>query len=246
MEKVDVTTSSSFTPATAQEVAEARLIISVIESRKMLDFETEDYSLSELLLHYKEIDDANIKNPKFLADSKNILTRKDLEKQVEKTGKFVIDSPFGDLTCPHCTGGGERYKFFYKSVSVDCKFCTKGELIIPCKACKETGTYVNPKSSNPDGVPCIRCNKEDPKSGIDPETGETTILVGKRRVKCRSCRGSGRFEKFVIDSFIKSTTHCKPCRGKGFIPEKKRNKPIDNPVIPADLGKEIKKAVAQE
>jgi DnaJ-class molecular chaperone len=56
--------------------------------------------------------------------------------------------------------------------------------------------------------------------------------------KCRRCRGKGKFRKTVIDSKIKSTTHCKTCKGRGFIvpddrfpPRKGQAKTPDNPVI---------------
>lgn len=242
----------SYTPATAQEVAEAKLITSVQEAKKILDLESiANFSMQDLLTNFDDVfstkmEKGETKDLKQIIDSKNLLLRLQVESQVEKYGKFTLQVPY-DTACIYCSGAGERYKFFYKSVEVDCKYCDHGELIISCKDCKGTGTYVNPKAPpNSKGVPCTTCNQKDPKSGIDPETKETIILVGKRRVKCRVCRGTGRFEKFVIDSHIKSTTYCKHCRGKGFIRKIKKNKQIDNPVIPANLGQEIKKAVAQE
>lgn len=251
MEKAESTPLIEYAPATAQEVTEARLITSVKEAKTILDLgSVVEFSMPELLKHFQNsfsttIEKGETKNLKQIIDSKNLLLRLEVERQVEKYGKFTLEVPY-DTACIHCSGAGERYKFFYKSVEVDCKYCDKGELIIPCKACKE-GTYVNPKAPpTSKGVPCIRCNKEDPKSGLDPETEQIMILVGKKRVKCRPCRGTGRFEKFVIDSHIKSTTYCKHCRGRGFVGNIKKNKKIDNPVIPASLGNEIKKAVATE
>ncbi len=206
MDKVDI----SYTPATAQEVTEARLITSVKKAKTILGIESVEFSMPEML---KQFQDSFIsksekgetkKDLKQVIDSKNLLLRLKVESQIEQYGKFTLEVPY-NTACIHCSGAGERYRFFYKDVEVECKYCDKGDLIIHCKACKGTGTYVNPKAPpNSKGVPCIRCNQPDSKTG--------EILVGKRKVKCRACLGTGRFKKFVIDSHIKTTTYCKHCQ----------------------------------
>ena len=227
------------TPATAQDVEEAKMLIFERDAKVVLSIEG-DYSMTELLTKYKYLEDNKIGNSSQLKNAKNILLRSLIEKQVEETGKFLLEVPF-ETACIQCCGGGERYKFYIKAVEVDCKYCDGGTLIVPCRACKETGTYKKP---NGDEVPCTKCNKEDP---ITKET-----LVGKRRVKCKKCAHTGKigkFEKKVLDSKIKSTTYCKACKGKGYLSEKKRTKKndkLDNPVISQTLGDEIKKAVAKE
>ncbi|MFW9871529.1 MAG: hypothetical protein ACFFG0_00295 [Candidatus Thorarchaeota archaeon] len=206
---------------------------------RILDLQ-KGYTMIELLTKFQEMEEQGLSSPKQLVDSKNLLLRLEVEKQVEETGKFSLEVPF-ETACVQCCGSGERYKFYIKAVEVDCKFCDGGTLIIPCRACKETGIYQKP---NGEEIPCNKCNKED------SITGET--LVGKKRVKCKKCAHTGKvgkFEKKVLDSKIKSTTYCRACRGKGYLSRKKKTKKShqpDNPVISKSIGAEIKKAVAQE
>jgi len=232
--------SSSQTPATAQEVREVKLLTSVKEAKKVLSFNLEKYSDIELLTHFQnsilpKLEKHETKDLKQMIDAKNLLLRPEIERQVEQNGKFTLNIPF-ETSCTSCCGTGERYKFFKKIIEVECKFCDKGELIITCPACKGSGRYIKDTPDLKINVKCKKCNK------VNEKTDE--ILVGKIKVKCRTCRGSGKFSKLVIDSYIKSTTYCKDCRGKGF--RYKKVKEPDNPVIPANIGQEIKNAVATE
>lgn len=235
MEKVEATQ----TPATAQDVEEAKMIIFANDAKRVLGL-SDDYSMIELLTRFQELEEEGIGSLKQLVDSKNILLRQEVEKQVEEFGKFSLQIPF-ETACVQCCGSGERYKFYIKAVEVDCKFCEDGTLIVPCRACKETGTYIKPGGEE---VPCNKCNREDPKTG--------ELLVGKRRVKCKKCAHTGKigkFEKKVLDSKIKSTTYCKACRGKGYLSRKKKtkkNNQLGNPVISETLGNQIKNAVAKD
>lgn len=241
---------SQIDPATAQEVREAKLLISQSEARIVLGFDLDPYTDTELLTHYRnsvypKIDKKDTKNLKQVIDAKNILLRLTVEKQIEQNGKFDLQIPFANI-CPICKGAGETYKFFKEMVEVPCKFCDEGEVIITCPACKGTGRFVKDNGDLKINVKCKKCNKEDKESGesvpvvTDKETGKP--LIGKIKVRCRMCRGSGKFQKLVIDSHIKSTTYCRSCRGKGFT----QLKEPDNPVISQDLGKVIKDAVATE
>lgn len=246
-QNIEVTQSA---PATAQEVREAKLLTSTSEARTILGFESDPYTDVELLTHFynlvaPKIENKETKDLKKFIDAKNLLLRPQVENQVEQNGKFELQIPFENV-CPNCGGAGERYKFFKKMVEVTCKFCDEGEAIINCPACKGTGRFVKDNGNLKIDVKCKKCNKTDTETGesepvlFDPETGDP--LVGKIKVRCRMCRGSGKFQKLVIDSYIKSTTYCRSCRGKGF----KLVKEPDNPVISQDLGKVIKGAVTSE
>ena len=238
MEKQEHSTEA-FTPATAQDVEEAKMILFENDAKRILGLE-KDYNMIELLSKFQQMEEDGKGSLKQLVDSKNILLRLEVEKQVEETGKFSIEVPF-ETACVQCCGSGERYKFFIKAVEVDCKYCGgSGTLLIPCRACKETGIFTKPNGAQ---VPCKKCNQ------IHPDTQKP--LEGQRLVKCKKCAHTGKvgkFEKKVLDSKIKSTTYCKSCKGKGYLSRKKKIKKdvqLDNPVISKTIGSQIKKAVAQ-
>lgn len=229
--EIKESSSSLDAPATAQEVREVKLLTSVKEANKVLASYSLDYSTPDFFPRFEtlaktKIDNNETKDLKQLGDAKNILHRKDLQDQVKEYGKFELNIPF-EKVCPTCGGGGERYKFFKKVIEVNCKYCDNGEVIITCPKCRGSGN---------DGK-CTKCNK------IDEKTGKA--LIGKIKVKCRMCRTCpGKFQKLVIDSYIKSTTYCRDCKGLGFC--YKKPKQVDNPAIPSNIGQEIKKAVASE
>jgi len=252
---------SSLTPATAQEIREAELLSSQDEAKTILGFDLESYTEMDLLTHYQKLVIPKIEDPelekkeqhliKQIIDAKNILQRLKVEKQLEENGKFGLEFPFEEIDsrctiCPSCNGYGERFEFFPKIVEVPCKFCKNGEVIITCPACRGTGRYNRDLGNVKIKVACKKCHKVNEKDEnvpvvSDEKTGEP--LVGKIKVKCRVCRGSGKFRKIVLDSFIKTTTYCKHCKGRGF--HLNRTQP-DNPVIPQEIGKVIKNAVASE
>jgi DnaJ-class molecular chaperone len=69
--------------------------------------------------------------------------------------------------------------------------------------------------------------------------------MGVVTFKCRRCRGKGTFRKTVIDSKIKSTTHCKVCKGRGFLvpddrfPPRKGSQRVENPVISKEAAESL-------
>lgn len=228
----------NLTPTTAQDVAEAKILTSLKESEKILGIGSKPYDIPDLLKNFLVQRVVKIENKeakedlRLLTDAKNILLRPQIEKQVEKNGKFDLTGqiPFENI-CPVCNGLGEKLKFYRKTVGVVCKYCDGGTKIITCNACKGTGRYKRERDGLIINVECNKCHGE-----------------GKRKVKCRKCRGKGTFMKMTIDHHIKSTTHCKTCKGLGFIPpepEKKIPQP-DNPALPYDLGQQIKGAVVSE
>lgn len=239
--------------ATAQDLQSLISINSIDTASKLLKLEN-GYDITTMLKTFEESIHSSIKNKKTrmlkpLTESKNILLRAEIEKMIEQTKRFDLTGmiPFKEA-CISCHGTGEIYKFFRISESVPCKFCTNGApeddgyVFIKCRQCKGTKVYK--------GKECPRCYR-DPK---------TDLATGTIRVKCRRCRGSKVFLKLVIDSKIKSTTHCHHCKGRGFtLPEPpvkkvktfkssdKERKQFDkyitslnNPVITAQLGELLK------
>jgi hypothetical protein len=248
-ENIETKEDYSSTPATAQEVRALKRILFKDEARKVLGFRSGPYTETEILTHFYNLVIPKLENKtknltKFI-DAKNLLLRAQIENQVEKNGKFELNIPFRNI-CKNCGGTGERYRFFPKQIDVKCNKCENGELIISCPACKGTGRYVKESGNLKINVKCNKCHKINKETGkkepvvFDEKTGN--FLVGKIKVKCRFCRGSGTFSKPVLDSYIRTTTPCKVCGGKGF--HFHTVKEPDNPVISQDLGKVIKSAVA--
>lgn len=220
-------------PATAQDVAEVKILTSLKESEKLLGISSKQYDIPDLLKHFVvqrkvKIENKETKDLRLLTDAKNILLRLKIEGQVESNGKFNLTDqiPFENI-CPVCNGLGEKLKFYRKTISEPCKYCKDGTKIIACNICKGTGRYKREGIN----VKCNKCGGE-----------------GKRKVKCRKCRGKCTVMKLTIDHNIKSTTHCKTCKGLGFIPPKSEKKipELLNPVISTDLAKQIKGAVVPE
>lgn len=156
-------------------------------------------------------------------EAKNILMRNLVTEQKKKFRFFEIESPF-ENTCPKCKGSGEIFKFFKKSVKVNCHICggackVDGE----CPICKGSGRFIR-RWKNGGGVnlECKRCEGK-----------------GKVKLNCKECLSKGQIKKAVLSDELKSTTPCKKCRQLGFIekdfpkPKKKRphkhNPGPDNP-----------------
>lgn len=243
--KYDAVTSAP----TLQDAEEGRMAKTLEEAEQLLCI-TPPYNISELLTRFeksihKSIDDKKTRRLKPLTDAKNILLRYFIERMIEKTGRFDMTDmiPFQE-SCISCKGTGELYKFFRKGETVPCKFCNtpeheaagKGYQLIPCRSCKGSGIY---KPAGRDGILCTRCQKD--------ELGNPT---GKERVKCRSCQATSVYRRPVLDAKIKSTTHCRECKGRGFtLPEpdfSKKKKAPRNPVITEDLASKIKSANTTE
>jgi len=218
-------------PATAQDVATAKLLVDIEEAEALLGFgKKKDYSVNDLLKSFEvcfQVFEENGETKKILplTNAKNILMRHQIEQMVAENGRFDVTGmiPFEKI-CLSCRGTGELYKFFRRVVPTPCKFCKgEGTSIRQCISCKGTGRYKNKD--------CRLCNG-----------------TGKQIIKCRSCHGKGVFNKFAIDAKISSTTPCKKCEGHGFITPKPETKKQhvhtpNNPVITADLGETIKNTV---
>ena len=243
-------------PVTAEITEEQRIIAQRTEAINLLNLGS-SFDIQTLLESFESQIRGSIKKHrtnmlKPLTEAKNLLLRLEVEKMIEETGRFDFTGenavPF-ETACINCRGIGEIYKFFRSAVEMDCKFCTTeenesagvGYRYIPCRVCKGKKEYIPYKKKTP--VPCHRCKDEN---------GNPT---GKERVKCIPCHGTGKYRKLVIDSKIKSTTHCHHCKGRGFHlpdpPPKKAKKVTperipDNPVLSTDLAEQIKQANTSE
>ena len=127
---------------------------------------------------------------------------------------FEVESPFQN-TCPKCKGSGEIYKFFKKSVKVNCHICGgSAQVIGDCPKCKGSGRYIRRwKTGGGVNLECKKCQGK-----------------GKLKLSCLECKGNGQLKKAVLSDELKSTTPCKQCRQLGFVtkhspkPKKKKSK----------------------
>jgi len=245
--------------ATAQDLETLVTITNIEDAMKMLNL-TGDYDVETMLKKFEteihsSIDNRKTRLLKPLTEAKNILLRFEIEKMIEENGRFDMEGliPY-ETACVSCRGTGELYKFFRKAATVPCKFCTEGKpedngyVFITCRACKGTKRYKKQQKGLTINVECTRCHPD--------EEGRPS---GQERVKCRACLGKATFRKLVIDAKIKSTTHCRHCKGRGFtLPEPpakeervaktKNYEPAEpaNPVISADLGEKLKAVEVKE
>ena len=177
-----------------------------------------EYDMKHVLRCFEIVHWAKVENREFqqlpnVIQAKNIIMRNLVSEQKKKFRFFEIESPF-EKTCPKCKGSGEIFKFFRKTVKVNCHICGgSSEIIDRCPKCKGTGRFV--KRWKPGGgvnVQCIKCKGK-----------------GKTKVKCKECEGKGKLKKPVLSNELKSTTPCKRCRQLGFItkptPKTKKKKP---------------------
>jgi len=226
-------------PATAQDVEQAKLLVTIEDSEKFLGLK-EGYDVSQLLQCYEtsfldRIKNKKTKDLKTLTDSKNILLRSQIEGQISENGRFDLTIPFEKI-CKDCSGTGELYKFFRKTVEVECRVCEgKGKLLVPCRSCHGTGRFVKQDKGLKINVVCKTCKADESKK-IDG--------VYHVEVKCKKCKGKGTIRKVALDDKIKSTTFCKTCRGRGFEMPKKEVIP-SNPVLSASLGEQIKTTIVK-
>ena len=153
-------------------------------------------------------------------EAKNTILRHLVTEQKKKYRFFEIESPF-ENTCPNCKGAGEIYKFFKKSVKVNCHICGGSSKVIGnCPKCKGSGRYIKRwKGGGGVDLECKRCEGK-----------------GKVKISCQECKGKGQLKKAVLSDEIKSTTPCKKCRQLGFAPKsfkkpkkKKSNKRRSSP-----------------
>jgi len=147
-------------------------------------------------------------------EAKNIIMRHLVTEQKKNYRFFDVESPF-ENTCPKCKGSGEIYKFFKKSVKVNCHICGGSSKIIDsCPKCKGSGRYIKRwKTGGGVDLECKKCEGE-----------------GKTKVSCQECKGKGQLKKAVLSDQLKSTTPCKKCHQLGFVshkphkPKKKKSK----------------------
>ena len=231
--KGEIMTKQTSEPATAQDVEQAKILVTIKESEKFLGT-GKDYDVEHLLKGFEidyicKIENEETKDLKTLTDAKNICLRHKIEEMIEETGRFDLVIPFEDV-CKDCGGSGELYKFFRKTVEVECRVCEgAGKKVVKCKSCHGTSRF---RKDDGKGlrinVLCKTCKGENM---VDD--------VSMVELKCKKCRGKGQVRKIALDAKIKSTTFCRTCKGRGFNLPKKA-KPPSNPVISADLADAIK------
>ena len=158
-------------------------------------------------------------------EAKNVIMRNLVTEQKKKFRFFEIESPYKD-TCPKCRGAGEIFKFFKKSVKVNCHICGgSSEITGDCPKCKGTGRFVRRwKSGGGVNLKCKRCHGK-----------------GKVKLSCLECKGKGKIKKAVLSDELKSTTPCRQCRQLGFLTadyqkaKKKKHKKHRRPFKPVPI-----------
>jgi len=199
--------------------------IETIESMPIVDAEKmlgvgKNYDIGHVLKCFDVIHWAKEENkePEQIPDiilAKNSLLRNLVSTQKKKYRFFTIESPF-QHTCPKCKGAGEIFKFFKKTVDVNCHICgKKGTIKNDCPTCKGTGRFI--KRWKTGGGVNLECKKCKGKKKVD--------------TKCVKCLGKGVIPKPVLTHTLKSTTPCKKCNQLGYIthsapPPKKKKKPF--------------------
>lgn len=141
--------------------------------------------------------------------AKNTIMQNLIIQQKKQFRFFEIESPY-ENTCPKCKGSGEIYKFFKKSVKVNCHICGGSSKVeIQCPTCEKTpGRFIKRwKEGGGVNLKCKKCNG--------------TMKV---KVSCQDCRGKGKIKKAVLSDELKSTTPCKKCYQLGFLTEHQTKK----------------------
>ena len=224
-----------FEPTTHQQEVAKRTKDDFFKAVKVLGIRSKpgDLTQRDMLSHFH----AKVHEKKYtktqlekFVDSKNILNRIFISKEISIKGNFSCQIPF-ETPCKSCGGLGERLHIYKKMIYLDCKVCDKtGQKQITCPSCKGTGRYGN--------VDCRKC----------AGSAHHTIIV-----QCRACLGKGNQGKPVLEPGIKGSTICVNCIGFGFhfpLPEgvtfntpfsnlptiiKAAEPPIETPTIPTDF-----------
>jgi len=224
-----------FEPTTHQQESAKRTKDDFFKAVKILGIRTKpgDLTQKDMLSHFHvkvhEKKYTKTQLEKFV-DSKNILNRIFISKEISIKGNFSCQIPF-EKPCEVCKGLGEQLHIYKKMIYLDCKVCNKtGKVQVKCRDCKGTGKYGN--------VDCRKCAGSE----------NHTITV-----KCFICLGKGSQGKQVLEAGIKGSTICANCIGFGFhfpLPEgvtfntpfsnlptiiKAAAPPIEDPIIPTDF-----------
>ena len=172
-----------------------------------------DYNMKHVLQCFEIVHWAKIQNREFdslanVLEAKNALMRTLVTDQKKKFRFFEIESPF-ENTCRKCKGSGEIFKFFKKTVNVNCHICGGASKVEEsCPVCKGTGRFIRRwKTGGGVNLECKKCQGK-----------------GKHKVNCKECLGKGKIKKAVLSDELKSTTPCKRCRQLGFIIKSKKSK----------------------
>ena len=145
-------------------------------------------------------------------EARNTIMRHLIIEQKKKFRFFEIESPF-ESTCPKCRGAGEIFKFFKKTVKVNCHICGGSAKVIgKCPKCKGSGRYIRRwKGGGGVNLECKRCGG-----------------TGQIKISCLECKGNGQLKKVVLSDELKSTTPCKKCQRLGYLtknpPNQKKKK----------------------
>jgi hypothetical protein len=198
-----------FEPEVAMEIP----TMDISDAAKLLKIKAKEVS-SDMVFEafYKAATEKGLssENRKNLILARNVFVRQFTLSQIETQGFFEVTSGY-EIPCDVCHGTGELYKFKKSPVSVKCKACENGRVVIPCHSCKGTKKF----RAGTKVVDCTRC--------MDPKTGEST---GKMTVKCKFCHGTSRVKRPVLEPELLAVTPCKRCRENGFLyPRKQFNSP---------------------
>lgn len=210
-------------PITLDELVNYQTRQSVTQALNFLEFEPEtEQELDECLTteavleRFKEVyeDEPSVE----AINNKNLLMRYIIEKQVKDSGGFTIIAPFKNV-CKKCHGLGELYRFFKKSILVECNKCEGSGRTGTCEACNGSGRYIRNKPGVNINIECRFCE-------------------GTGKNICRRCFGNGKTRIMIIEDKIKSTTFCDTCEGKGYVAYQQNQ--LQNPVINKELGEIIR------
>jgi hypothetical protein len=176
-----------------------------------------EYNMKHVLKCFEIVHWVNIENCDYhllpeIIEAKNTLIRSLVRDQKRKYRVFEIESPFKN-TCPRCRGSGEIFKFFKKTVKVNCHICGRaGTVDAICPKCRGSGRFIKRwKQGGGVNLECKKCKGK-----------------GKIKVNCKECVGKGQIPKGVLCDEIESTTPCRKCGQLGFIvkdsPKSKKKK----------------------
>ncbi len=166
------------------------------------------------VVHWAKKENREFESIPTTIEARNTIMRHLVTEQKKKFRFFEIESPFSN-TCPKCKGAGEIFKFFKKTVKVNCHICGgSAQVTGKCPKCKGSGRYIRRwKAGGGVNLECRRCKGK-----------------GQVKLSCLECKGKGQLKRVVLSDELKSTTPCKRCQQLGFLtknspkPKKKKRK----------------------